>query len=208
MQLRHATALTFEAYVTGRDWKTASLSSCPVCDGSVTGQGTYARKFPKVAHVARFYCAACKMTIGLLPDFYASRRPGLLDDIEAAVAVAESAPSVEAAAEQVRPAEEPEAVTLTSALRWLRRRIAPVHRILATVIGLLPGRFEGCAPTVTSFRERLGTMRVLVALRETCARHLHALAQPLGLIGAPERRAAPRRRHQQSVGPDPPARAS
>jgi hypothetical protein len=44
--------------------------------------------------------------------------------------------------------------------------VAPPHRILATAIGLLPGRFEGCAATVTSFCERLGTMNVLAALRE------------------------------------------
>jgi hypothetical protein len=148
------------------------------------------------------------MTIGLLPDFYASRMPGLLDDIEDVVAVAEAAPSVEAAAEEVRPADEAEAVTLTSAVRWLRRRVAPVHEILTTVIGLLPAAFEGCAPTVTSFRERLGTRRVLVTLREICARHLHAIAMPLGLLAAPRGRLVPRRRYQQSVGPGPPSRPS
>lgn len=148
------------------------------------------------------------MTIGLLPDFYASRVPGLLEDLEKVVAVAESARSVEAAAEAVRPADEPEAVTLPSALRWLRRRVAPVHRILATVIGLLPGRFEGCAPTVASFRERLGTAQALVALREICARHLHALAEPLGLLAAPAGRMGALRRRQQSMGPGPPAPCS
>ena len=180
------------------------MSSCPACGGPVASHGTYTRKVPKLAQVARFYCGPCGVTIGLLPDFYASRMPGLLDDVENVVAIAESARSVEAAAEEVRPANEPEAVTLASALRWLRRRIAPVHRILTTVIGLLPARFEGCAPTVTSFRERLGTMRVLVTLREICHGHLHALAVPLGLLAAPEGRAVPRRRHQQSAGPGPP----
>ena len=148
------------------------------------------------------------MTIGLLPDFYASRSPGLLDDIEEAVAIAESATSVEAAAEELRPAEDPEAVTLTSAIRWLRRRITPVRELLVTVTGLLPGRFEGCAPTVTSFRERLGTTRVLVSLREICERHLHALAAPLGLLAGPKSRDVVRRQNQQSVGPGPPASPS
>jgi hypothetical protein len=83
--------------------------------------------------------------------------------------------------------------------------VAPIHRILATAIGLLPGRFDGCAPTVTSFRERLGTMRALVALREICARHLHAIAEPLGLLGPPEQRGVAFRRRQQSMGPGPPA---
>jgi hypothetical protein len=68
--------------------------------------GTYTRKVPKVAQVARFFCAACRMTIGLLPDFSASRMPGLLDDMEKAVAIAETARSAEAAAEELRPADD------------------------------------------------------------------------------------------------------
>lgn len=208
MQLRQARALTFEEYVTGEQWRTARLSSCPVCSGPVTSHGTYVRKRPQVAQVARFYCAGCQMTIGLLPDFYASRMPGLLDDMEKVVAIAESAHSVEAAAEQARPADEADAVTLTSAMRWVRRRVRAIHRILATAIGLVPGRLEGCAPTVTSLQERLGTTRVLVALRELCARHLHAIAEPLGLLGPPEGRAIAVRRGQQSMGPDPPAPTS
>jgi len=147
------------------------------------------------------------MTISLLPDFYASRTPGLLEDIEEVVAVAESAGSVEHAAERVRPADDADAVTLAAAVRWLRRRVVAVHRVLATVIGLLPAQFEGCAPTIASFRERLATADVLVELRQTCARHLGALAAPLGLIGMSTSRARPRRRRQQSMGPDPPASA-
>jgi hypothetical protein len=205
VQLRLATALTFEAYVTGEQWATARLSSCPVCGGPVTSHGTYTRKRPQVAQVARFYCAPCRMTIGVLPDFYASRMPGLLDEIEEVVATAELARSVEAAAEEVRPADEADAVTLTAAVRWLRRRVAPIHRLLATAIGLVPGRFEGCAPTVRSFRERLGTTRALVALREICAGYLHAMAEPLGLLGPPERGVVALRRRQQSMGPGPPA---
>lgn len=148
------------------------------------------------------------MTIGLLPDFYASRRPGLLDEIEEVVAIAEAAPSLEAAADEVRPADDAVAVSLTSALRWVRRRVVSVHRLLATVIGLLPDRFEGCTPTVTSFRERLGTRRGLVALREICARSLHALAAPLGLLAAPERGDVVFRRDQQSMGRGPPPATS
>ena len=145
------------------------------------------------------------MTISLLPDFYASRMPGLLKDIEEVVAVAESARSLEDAADRVRPAEDAAAVTLTSALRWLCRRVVAIHRALATVIGLLPERFEGCAPTIASFRERLGTTQVLVGLREICARYLGGLAAPLGLIDPRATRARPRWRRQQSTGPDPPA---
>jgi len=144
------------------------------------------------------------MTISLLPDFYASRMPGLLEDIEQAVAAAESARSVEDAADRVRPAEAADAVTLAAAVKWLSRRVAAVHRLLATVIGLLPSRFEGCVPTVASFRERLGTMRALVELREICARYLGSMAAPLGLVRAPRGRRRSILRLQQSTGPDPP----
>jgi hypothetical protein len=208
VQLRHGTALTFEGYVTGAQWRAARLLSCPVCSGPVASHGTYPRKLPKPAHVARFRCVACRMTIGLLPDFYASRMPGLLDELEEVVLAAEAAPSREALAAEVRPEDEVGAVSLTSALRWLRRRTAPVHRLFATVLGLLPERFEGCRPTVTSFRQRLGTSRVLVALREICARSLHTLARPLGLVAAPARGDVVFRRPPQSMGTGPPTSTS
>ena len=184
------------------------MSSCPVCAGPVRSHGTYPRKLPKPAYVARFRCVRCRLTVGLLPDFYASRMPGLLDELEEVVLAAEAAPSMEALADEVRPQDEVEAVSLTSALRWLRRRTRPVHRILATVMGLLPDRFEGCRPTVTSFRQRLGTSRVLVALREICARSLHALTRPLGLIAAPARGDVVFRCPPQSMGRGPPASTS
>lgn len=205
LRLAKGVASTFDEYVTGEGWTTATLSCCPACEGPVTSHGTYGRKLPKPARIARHYCAPCGMTIGLLPDFYASRRPGLLDDIEQTVAIAESARSVEDAAERVRPADDVNAVTLAAAVRWLRRRVRAIHGVLATIIGLLPARFEGCAPTVASFRERLGTMLVLVELRGICARYLGALAAPLGLLGPPAGPLRPRRRLQQSTGPDPPS---
>ena len=168
------------------------------------GAGSYERKVPKPSRVARFYCAPCQITIGLLPDFYASRMPGLLDDIEETVAVAEAGPSLEAAADSLRPAEDEEAVTLGAAIKWVRRRVVAIHRVLATVIGLLPERFEGCGATIASFRDHLGTSHVLVALREILARHLGALGRPLGLNGAPTTRARASPRRQQGVGPAPP----
>lgn len=171
----------------------------------MTSHGTYERKVPLPARVARFRCAPCRMTISLLPDFYASRTRGLLEQIEEVVAIAESARSIEEAAERVRPADDESAVTLAAAVRWLRRRVRAVHRVLATIIGLEPARFEGCAPTVASFRERLGTTRALVALRGICARYLSALAAPLGLIGPLSEKIHTCRRLQQSAGPDPPS---
>lgn len=204
MQLRLGKELTFEAYVTGEGWTEATLESCPQCEGAPRGHGSYARKLPTPGRVARFYCRPCHLTISLLPDFYASRKPGLLADIEETVAVAEQAASLEAAAEHERPAEDEHAITLAAAIKWVRRRVRAIHSVLATVIGLVPVRFEGCGPTISSFRERLRTTRVLVELREICARYLGNLPAPLGLLGP--RRAEPRARwrRQQSTGPDPP----
>jgi hypothetical protein len=162
------------------------------------------RKIPAVAFVARFYCPERHTTIGLLPDFYASRMPGTLDDIEHAAATAETASGIEHAAEELRPADADFAVTLGAAIAWLRRRLVLVHALLVTVIGLFPAVFADTRPSIRAFRERLGTLRVLVALREICTQHLHALPPPLGLNPrAPDVLMLGRKR-RQSMGPDPP----
>jgi hypothetical protein len=164
------------------------------------------RKVPAVAFVARYYCPEQHTTFGLLPDFYASRMPGTLDDIERAVATAETT-GVERAAGQLCPADALDAVTLGAAVKWLRRRIALVSVLLATVAGLFPERFAGVGLSIRAWRERLGTSRLLVALRGICERYLHALARPLGL-NPRATVAVPRRPgRQQSMGPDPPPRA-
>jgi hypothetical protein len=161
------------------------------------------RKIPAVAFVARYYCPEQHTTFGLLPDFYASRMPGTLDDLEQAAATAEGARSVEDAAEQLRPADCPDAITLGAAVAWLRRRLVLVRALLVTVIGLWPDRFAGLALLLRAWRERLGTSRVLVALREICAQHLYALPRPLGLN--PRMPVAPPRcrERQQSTDTDP-----
>jgi hypothetical protein len=162
------------------------------------------RKVPAVAFVARYYCPEQRTTFGLLPDFYASRMPGTLDDIERAVAVAETAAGVEHAANTLRPADAPDAVTLGAAVAWLRRRIALVRATLVTASGLFPERFEGLTLSLDAFRERLGSCRVLVTLRGICERYLHALPRPLGLNPRARPASAPVRGPRQSPGPDPP----
>jgi hypothetical protein len=130
--------------------------------------------------------------------------PGTLSDMERVAAAVERSPSVEAAANVLRPAGDAEAVTLVTAVRWVRLRVALVRQILVTVRGLLPELFAECAVSVASFRARLGTTDVLVALRGICEPHLHALPAPLGLNPPPCR---PRKRAKwlpQSSGPDPP----
>jgi hypothetical protein len=165
------------------------------------------RKVPSVAYVTRYVCPEQHTSFGLLPDFYASRMPGTLDMIEEVAAQAEEAPSVAKAAEEARPADASDAVTLGAALVWLRLRVAITRTVLTTVRGLMPERFEGLPPRISAFRRELGTMRVLVALRGICERYLHALSAPLGLVPRPAVAPAQRGARAQRPGPDPPPRA-
>lgn len=210
MQLRLATEQTFDEYRTQRGWETATLSKCPLCEQRTCHfhrLGTYMRKVPAVARVARYYCPESHTTFGLLPDFYASRMPGTLDMIEDAAAEAETAPSLEKAADELRPADAPDAVTLGAALVWLRLRVVLVRAMLTTVKGLMPELFADVPPRVSAFRRRLGTLRVLVALRGICEPQLHRLAAPLGLVPRPAEGLGPGRARAQPPGPDPPPSA-
>lgn len=200
--------LAFEPYVTQRGWEAATLSACPLCKPGTCGlqrHGRYMRKVPAVAYVARYWCPESHTSFGLLPDFYASRMPGTLDMIEEAAAKAETAPSLEGATEELRPADAPDAVTLGAALVWVRLRVVIARAILTTAKGLMPERFGDLPPRVSAFRRRLDTLGVLVALRGICEPYLHRLAAPLGLVPrsawAPDRRCA----LTQRPGPDPPA---
>jgi hypothetical protein len=64
--------------------------------------------------IARYYCPTARETFSLLPDCLASHFPGELDAIEHVVAAVETARSVEAAADILRPD-----TTLPSAVRWI-----------------------------------------------------------------------------------------
>jgi hypothetical protein len=211
VQLRFETELTFEQYRTQQGWETATLSSCPLCEAGAGCHfhrlGTYMRKVPAVTYVARYYCPESHTTIGLLPDFFASRMPGTLDMIEEAAAKAETAASLEKAADELRPADAPNAVTLATALVWLRLRVTIVRAVLTTAKGLMPEVFgDDLPPRISAFRRRLGTVRVLVALRGICATYLHRLAAPLGLVPPPPTALVRGAEGAQSTGPDPPAR--
>lgn len=202
MQVRHATGLTSEEYVRRKAWRSARLERCPLHpEGGCgfAGHGSYPRVSPAGCRIARNRCPTARVTFGLVPEFLCSRLTGTLDEVEAAVAVAEASPR-EAASEALRPEVE-----LPGALRWMRRRTRLVHAGLAAAIGLLPGLLAGREPTVTSIRSALGAEDVLVRLRGEVASHLAALPPPLGFGPWPARRRPSPTALQHEAGPNPPA---
>lgn len=206
MQLRFVTGQTGDEYVTRAGWRLARLDRCPLhrqggC--GFTRHGTYERRHPAGTRIARWYCRQGHRTFSLLPDHLAARLPGTLAEIERVVAFVATARSLEAAADALRP----DSVTLVSALRWVRRRVAPVRVLLASAITLLPGELGGCAPTIASVRERLGREDVLETLRGVLAEHLQALSRPFGFRSRGDAGRAPRRARQHHRGPDPPPRS-
>ena len=118
------------------------------------------------------YCPMAHQTISLLPDFFSSRFPGTLDEVEQVVNIAENHKSQEMAAESLRPE-----ITLPSALRWLRRRIKYVKDALTIVVGLL---LPGCSPELAWFRQKYAADRVLVQLRTIAESHLWSLPPIVG----------------------------
>lgn len=120
MQLRHATALTSDEYVTQQAWRTASLECCPLHPQGGCGiarHTAYARVEPPGMRVSRYYCRRAHTTFSLLPDCLASRLSSTLAEVEQVVLVAEAAPSLEQAAVRLRPDIETQ-----GGVRWVRRR--------------------------------------------------------------------------------------
>jgi hypothetical protein len=194
VQLRHATALTSEAYLAEHAWVNARLAGCPRHPRGGCGfarHGTYLRKTPAGLRVTRYYCPTAHETFSLLPDCLARRFPSDLDDLERVVTHVGAARSVEAAADTLRPD-----IDLPSAVRWIRRRLSLVRAALVIVAGVLPGLLLGDASLV-ALAEAWGTTRVLVTLRGRVASHLAILPPPLGFGPRPRRRPirAPVRQH-------------
>jgi hypothetical protein len=126
--------------------------------------------------IARYYCPTGHETFSLLPDCLASRFPGDLDDLERVVAHVDAAPSIEAAADVLRPD-----IVLPSAVRWVRRRLTLVRATLLAVVTLLPDLFCGTAH-LRAVRAALATDHALVTLRARAATLLAALPHPLGFV--------------------------
>jgi hypothetical protein len=199
VQLRHECSLAGEAYVARKAWRDASLATCPRHPRGGCGfvrHGTYRRRTPAGMRVARYYCPTAHETFSLLPDCLASHFSGALDAIEHVVATVETARSVEAAADLLRPE-----ITLPSAVRWIRRRLTPVRRALFAVVTLLPDLFTGAAQ-LAAVRRALATPSALVALRTHAAPHLAALPTPLGFHPPSHRRDARRSTVPHGLGAD------
>ena len=205
MQLRHPSSLTSEAYVAQRAWQDARLFRCPRHPAGGCGfarHGTYSRQTPAGVRIARYYGPTAHETFSLIPDCLASRFPGDLDDLERVVTHVETARSIEAAADVLRPD-----IVLPSAVRWVRRRLTLVRATVLATITLLPD-LCGDAAQLGALRTALATDHALVALRTRAASWLSALPRPLGFahhIGSrPARRPSP----QHHLGADPERPAS
>ena len=206
VQLRWNTQVTSDEYVSRQLWLEASLPTCPFHRKGGCGfgpLGTYERVEPPGTLIPRWYCPEAHTTVSLLPDCFASRLSGTLDQLEEAVAHVETAPSVDIAARELRPPAE---VELPGALRWTRRRCRLVYTTLTIVITLLPELLAGCTPTITAVRSALGVdTGALVRMRELCAVHLVSLPPPVGF--GPRTRAAVRGKtpRPHEAGPAPPS---
>ena len=204
VQLRFQSGHTSDEYVTLQLWRRASLPCCPLHPKGGCGfarHGTYARVEPPGTRIARWYCPQGHCTFSLLPDHLAARFPGTLADIEAVVAAVETSPSQEAAANRLRPDD----VNLTSAVRWVRRRLRLVRLVLVTMVSLLPDMFLGTAPTITAFARLFPDASVLVSLRGLAAVHLATLPRPLGFQPPDAAGGGRKKPVQHNTGPDPPA---
>jgi len=206
VQLRFGDELTREQYLKKQAWRRALPERCPRHATSGCGfarHGTYLRKVPEPVPIARAYCRRGHVTFSFLPDFFASRLPGTLDEVEEAAVALETAPSLAEAAERLRPGDVEDAVTSTSAERWTSRRVALFATVLLAVVGLFPDRLTGVT-TATELRARLATRHALVALRGIAARFLAVLPPPLGFGPRPRKRTRRDGGVQQVPGPDPP----
>lgn len=204
MQLRDPSSLTSEAYVAQRAWQDATLARCPRHPTGGCGfarHGTYPRTTPAGMRIRRYYCPTAHETFSLLPDCLASRFPGDLGDLERVVAYVEAAPSIEAAADILRPD-----IVLPSAVRWVRRRLTLVRATLLAVVTLLPDVFGGDAH-LGAVRTALATDHALVALRAHAVSLLSALPRPLGFAPHVRSRHArrPRPKHHMGADFEPPA---
>ena len=212
VQLRYQTILSPEQYGAQRAWEKASLERCPLHSTgtcSFTRHGTYLRKRPFFLKIARYYCPEGHTTFSLLPDFFAAKLPGTLDELEHVVITVEQTTSFEAAAEEVRPPETWESedydessgvcdpITLEATKRWVKRRFVLVRAALLALAALMP-ELVGTETSLVGIRDRLKTESALLTLRQRANSHLSVLPPPLG-FGQPSNRKYSCSADQQSM---------
>jgi len=137
LQIPLRTASTVSAYISNKDWRRARISCCPLHPNggcSLRRHGSYARLTSPGVRVARWYCPEGRKTFSLLPDFLAVRLRGLLTTIENDVTLAATAKSLEAAADTLRGPD----ISLSGAVRWLRRRVTTVRKSIAAAVAMAP----------------------------------------------------------------------
>lgn len=203
MQLRFRTNLTSEEYINQRAWLSAILDGCPLHpegDCVVRRHSSYGRKGPAGLRIARFYCRTGQTTLSLMPDFAAVRLSATLAEVEQTIEVAESAPTMTAAARVLRP----ELNDVRSAVRWLRRRVRAIRSALTALVTSLPVLF-GTAARVNAVRAGLGIqgLGVLSRLRALGESLLQSLVAPLGFHRARNTRSDATQQAQHKMGPDP-----
>jgi len=121
VQMRLATSLTDEDYVSQRAWQAVQAPCRPWCQPGtreLAPHGFYPRLKPRGAWIWRFICRPLGRTVSCLPDCFAAWVKGSLEELEEPLRAALLAVMQTAAAEQARPAGE---CSLASAQRWLRR---------------------------------------------------------------------------------------
>lgn len=200
MQVRLATPVTSEDYVSGKLWRYASLD-CPWHGKGGCGwarHGTYARVIPANTRIARWYCPRLARTVSALPDCLASHRSGTLAECEACVRVFEQASSLESACDQLRLEIE-----LPGAIRYLTRLIHRVYGALRAIKGLCPAQFI-CQPRLAEFASLLDTSQALMRLRAIVSSHLANLPTPLGFNPPSTIVGTGQLVNQHGMGRDPP----
>ena len=142
--------------------------------------GYYTRKTPYgPVPIARYVCRKLGengRTISLLPQFFASRMPGELQELEDQTVAAEEQ-GVWQSAEDVHPSRR---ITRSAAYKWLRSRMTALYAVLKKILGILTDLFTGCAAKVISMRAALGTESLLVELRRKLEDHLQDVPHPIG----------------------------
>jgi len=202
MQLRFATNISVEQYIQQEAWRDAKLDQCPLHpEGGckIARHGTYRRKSPDGAKIARWYCPKGRTTFGMLPDCLCSRLPGTLIEVETVISQIEAASSQEAAANSMRLD-----ISLPGVLRWMRRRLFLIRSSLILLLELPPSLSNNGQVTLSSLRSALGVEFVLPHLREIADPYLDILPPPLGFGPRSPKKYRGKNRFQQQTGPDPP----